>query len=134
MRHKRVALRVLTAALALGLGLLPQYPVAVAGIQPDPQMGPHARDEARHAHDPLRFTPAQSAAIARQPARNRAQGAAAPSAAATSSNEGLRREVFGFAPYWALNQGQQTIWNYSLLSTVAYFGLTVNGDGSFNHT
>ena len=133
MRQNLVALRVLTAALALGLGLLPQYPVAAAGIQPDPQMGPHARDEARHAHDALRFTPAQSAAIPRQPARNRAQ-AAAPSAAATSSNEGLRREVFGFAPYWALNQGQQTIWNYSLLSTVAYFGLTVNGDGSFNHT
>jgi GH18 family chitinase len=42
----------------------------------------------------------------------------------------LLREVFGFAPYWELPRS--TSWNYGLLSTVAYFGLDVNSDGSFN--
>src|SRR5439155_326386 len=41
----------------------------------------------------------------------------------------LRREVLGFAPYW--NLGHYAEWNYSLMSTVAYFGLTVNLDGTF---
>jgi Glycosyl hydrolases family 18/FG-GAP-like repeat len=46
---------------------------------------------------------------------------------------GLRREVFGFVN--AGNLGSPTVgfasWNFSLLSTVAYFGLQVNsGDGS----
>ncbi|MBO0728072.1 MAG: hypothetical protein J2P57_02360 [Acidimicrobiaceae bacterium] len=55
------------------------------------------------------------------------QVAAAPAAAPSTS-----REVFGFVNAGGLgdpNVGYAT-WNFSLLSTVAYFGLTVNSDGS----
>jgi len=38
----------------------------------------------------------------------------------------LRREVFGFLPYWELG----TTLDYDTLSTIAYFGVTINGDGS----
>jgi len=42
------------------------------------------------------------------------------------------REVFAFAPYWQLPNNAD--WDYSLLSTVAYFGLDVNADGSFDQS
>jgi hypothetical protein len=37
-------------------------------------------------------------------------------------------EVFGFAPYWTLSQEQS--FDFTSLSTAAYFGVDVNGDGS----
>ncbi len=42
------------------------------------------------------------------------------------------REVLGFAPYWELPAHGG--WRYDLLTTVAYFGLDVKGDGSFDTT
>jgi spore germination protein YaaH len=88
--------------------------------QRDPALGPHAREDAGHAQLALHLTPARGSMTPR---------ALQPRA---STNSQLFREVFGFAPYWALSQNAN--WNYSLLSTVAYFGLTVNGDGNFNTT
>jgi len=59
---------------------------------------------------------------------------AAPNATTTTaspSNTGsLQREVLGFATYWEL--ANNASWNYSLLSTVAYFGLDVKSDGNFD--
>ena len=37
----------------------------------------------------------------------------------------LRREVFGFLPYWELG----TTLDYNTLSTIAYFGVGINVDG-----
>jgi spore germination protein YaaH len=45
------------------------------------------------------------------------------------NNAGLQKEVFGFAPYWSLSQ--ESTWDYSVVSTFAYFGLTVNWDGTW---
>ena len=42
----------------------------------------------------------------------------------------LRREVFGFLPYWSLG----TSLNYDALSTIAYFGVAMNSDGSLCKT
>jgi spore germination protein YaaH len=42
---------------------------------------------------------------------------------------GLQKEVFGFAPYWAL--AQHNSWDFKVMSTVAYFGLSVNWDGNW---
>lgn len=81
----------------------------VSKIQP----GIHVLDDDRHSSDPLRFA--------------RSTGDRPPAIA--RSNPLLRREVFGFAPYWLLQHYAE--WNYSLLSTVAYFGLDVNDDGTF---
>ncbi|HZV52217.1 MAG TPA: glycosyl hydrolase family 18 protein [Candidatus Dormibacteraeota bacterium] len=43
---------------------------------------------------------------------------------------GGRREVLGFAPYWELSASGD--WDDDVLSTIAYFGLTVRADGSFD--
>jgi spore germination protein YaaH len=59
--------------------------------------------------------------------------AAAPLAAAAATPTPPNREVFGFALASSLNDptvGDPT-WNFSLLSTVAFFGLHVNNDGTF---
>jgi spore germination protein YaaH len=40
----------------------------------------------------------------------------------------LRREVLGFLPYWELG----STLNYDTLSTIAYFGVDLNGDGTLN--
>ena len=50
-------------------------------------------------------------------------GSVDPTAAGT-----LRREVFGFLPYWELSASSTTL-NYDLLSTIAYFGVGVENDG-----
>ena len=42
----------------------------------------------------------------------------------------LRREVFGFLPYWELS----SVLDYSTLSTVAYFGINLNTDGTLSKT
>ena len=44
--------------------------------------------------------------------------------APTGSTKSLRREVFGFLPYWELG----TTLDYNTLSTIAYFGIGLNVD------
>lgn len=41
-------------------------------------------------------------------------------------------EVFGFAPYWTLNKMDNV--DFSVLTTMAYFGIGVNADGSLDET
>ena len=113
-------------------GLLVPGAAALAANAPtahvaDPTVGPHAKDEATHGGRPITFAPATGAPQAR-----RIMPALSVAAAGPVPGGRLSREVFGFAPYWALSQNAN--WNYSLLSTVAYFGLTLNGDGSFSTT
>ena len=61
-----------------------------------------------------------------------------PSTAAPAASSGLRKQVFGFLPYWELGSST-TVLNDDLLSTIAYFSvgadrngnlLTTNADGS----
>src|SRR5207248_3931691 len=137
--------RHLAAALGLVAGLLlPAAPLngvaASPGVQQaDPVVGPNARDEAQHSHDQLHLTPATGSPHPALPQRGRVfgpalpqggmvYGPAAPAPANTNPAGGVDREVFGFAPYWAIANNSQ--WNYSLLTTVAYFGLDINSDGS----
>ncbi|MDQ6713499.1 MAG: glycosyl hydrolase family 18 protein [Candidatus Dormibacteraeota bacterium] len=101
-------------------GLAPLPTVASAPQRSDPASGPHTRDEAQHQHDVLSLTPARTAIAPRR----------AVSPRALSPAGGVTREVFGFAPYWRLAQNPN--WNYSLLSTVAYFGININPDGSIS--
>ena len=43
-------------------------------------------------------------------------------------DQSLRREVFGFLPYWELG----TTLDYNTLSTIAYFGIDLNTDGTLD--
>ncbi|MDQ1323764.1 MAG: hypothetical protein QG587_1099, partial [Chloroflexota bacterium] len=64
-------------------------------------------------------TPAQGAALA-QPAEPHFDLEAA---------SGLRRQVFGFLPYWELS-GASTKLNYDVLSTIAYFSVGATSKGN----
>ena len=60
--------------------------------------------------------------------------AASPTSPPTDSGvdlaaaSGLRRQVFGFLPYWELN-GASTRLNHDVLSTIAYFSVGATGNG-----
>ncbi|MEO5966345.1 MAG: glycosyl hydrolase family 18 protein, partial [Candidatus Limnocylindrales bacterium] len=46
---------------------------------------------------------------------------------------GLRREVFGFLPYWELSDSSTTL-DYTKISTVAYFGVGAAANGNLEKT
>ncbi|HEV7677224.1 MAG TPA: glycosyl hydrolase family 18 protein [Candidatus Dormibacteraeota bacterium] len=101
-----------------------------AGV--DPAVGPNAQQERIFASSASRLTadPALAAPAAHPRGVTRAAVSAQAAPHVASGNGILNREVFGFAPYWALPQW--TEWQLNLLSTVAYFGVDLNGDGSVN--
>ncbi|HEX7491100.1 MAG TPA: glycosyl hydrolase family 18 protein [Candidatus Limnocylindrales bacterium] len=47
-----------------------------------------------------------------------------------AATNALRREVYGFLPYWTIGSSI----NYDVISTIAYFGIDLNTDGSLNKT
>jgi spore germination protein YaaH/flagellar hook assembly protein FlgD len=47
---------------------------------------------------------------------------------APSAGTGLRRQVFGFLPYWELSSSSTTL-HYEVLSTIAYFGVGAKANG-----
>ena len=48
---------------------------------------------------------------------------------AAVSQAGLRREIFGFLPYWELNASNLRL-DYAKISTIAYFGVGADGAGN----
>jgi spore germination protein YaaH len=53
--------------------------------------------------------------------------------AAVVSPAGLRREIFGFLPYWELTDSSTTL-DYKKISTIAYFGVGAAANGSLERT
>jgi spore germination protein YaaH len=98
-------------------------------VIPDPKMGPHAIEEARHAATAPLLAPATTAVI---PLRAGAHPGPLQTYAVTPPATPFHREVFGFAPYWSITHNAE--WDYRLLSTVAYFGITIESNGYFNTT
>jgi spore germination protein YaaH len=58
----------------------------------------------------------------------------APSAQLTSLPNHLRKQVFGFLPYWTLSAADLQWMQYGLVSTIAYFGVAARADGSLATT
>jgi spore germination protein YaaH/flagellar hook assembly protein FlgD len=52
---------------------------------------------------------------------------------AVISPSGLRREVFGFLPYWEVNASSTTL-DYAKLSTIAFFGVGADASGNLIRT
>ncbi|MGZ6339553.1 MAG: hypothetical protein ACXWNG_04230, partial [Candidatus Limnocylindrales bacterium] len=52
-----------------------------------------------------------------------------PASPTLDASSNLRRQVFGFLPYWELG-APGTVLNYDLLSTVAYFGMNSDSAGN----
>ena len=51
-------------------------------------------------------------------------------ALAASLPNGLRKAVFGFLPYWMLSADELQWMQYQLVSTIAYFGVAAQSDGT----
>ena len=145
------------AALLIALAVL--LPAGLAGAQPasastqagGSEDGPSLNylDAMAHAGDNLHFSPGGLVTVPYRPRRldsyqvdggspvalPAALGASAASttqpesvqpAVSTGNTSTLRRETYGFLPYWQLGSSL----DYDALSTIAYFGVSVNGDGS----
>jgi spore germination protein YaaH len=118
----------------------PATPEATVETPVEP-MTIHAQMLAEHANDALSFTPgeAPSVPLAGAPSSPAAGAAALGDGAVTLAEgatmalpNGLRREVFGYLPYWSLSSAGAL--DYGLLSTIAYFGVAARSDGTLART
>ena len=92
---------------------------------------------AAHADDPVHFTPGDAPSILLSPDGEArvAGGALAPNGgsvaqlSAAGLPNGLRKEVFGFLPYWMLTDSALGSMTYQLVSTIAYFSVNARMTG-----
>ncbi|HEY7525706.1 MAG TPA: glycosyl hydrolase family 18 protein [Candidatus Limnocylindria bacterium] len=112
--------------------VLPPMP---AGME---QTSVHAEMLAAHAADVVRFTPGGAPSVLLTPTGKiqMAGAAVAPDGGAVSAQvsaaglpNGLRKEVFGFLPYWMLSGSALSSMNYHLVSTIAYFSVNAKMTG-----
>jgi len=128
----RLRLRAL-APLALAAALAVPAAMVRAG-EPDgtasPGLGPsiHYEQAQQHAADRVHFEPGERASVKLRPRVGALESAATEGSSAPVSASGLRREVFGFLPYWELSDGDTTL-HYDLLSTIAYFSVPLKSTG-----
>ncbi|GAC1657630.1 MAG: hypothetical protein NVS9B1_15890 [Candidatus Dormibacteraceae bacterium] len=126
----------LTLALALA-GAMPAHAETVVPVHPAQDTNrPRVMQEAIAASQTAKPAPA---GVFTSPRPLLPRAVSAPGISETTAgtpgyaNAGLRREVFGFVNAGNLGDASYGYrsWNFSLLSTVAYFGLQVNsGDGT----
>ena len=57
-------------------------------------------------------------------------GSGAQATLAATLPNGLKKQVFGFLPYWVLNASDLQWMRYDLVSTIAYFGVAARSDGT----
>lgn len=130
MKHSALAILCLTVMLGLG-PLRAQAASAPTPPQPGaPHDLTHPRIMQEVAQQVASAKPSAAAAAPTAGARFTPRAAQAPTAGGFGSPS---REVFGFG--LASSLGDPTVgyttWNFSLLGTVAYFGLHVQDDGTF---
>jgi hypothetical protein len=133
-RRHAFAMAIAPLALLLG-GLVPSAAGATAAgatAAPvrDPAVGPNAQQERALGGRAVALTPDTSLppAAARPQGSTHAKVSASSTAKVASGNGTLTHEVFGYAPYWEL--GNWSEWQMRLLSTIAYFGVTLDGAGN----
>ncbi|HXA29564.1 MAG TPA: glycosyl hydrolase family 18 protein [Candidatus Angelobacter sp.] len=130
-RRRALALAVVPLAFVLA-NVVPgsSAGAATGGAVADPAVGPNATQErALGANAPVlapdpNLPPAQS----KSSGVTRAAVVAQSSPRVASGNGNLTHEVFGYAPYWELGNWQE--WQMNLLSTIAYFGVSIDGGGN----
>jgi len=129
---RRLALALAAAPLALMLGTLaPAAPVQAGAAVADPAIGPNAQQQALLGAGAPALAPDPSlrpAASAPQGVTRAAVAVQSSQARVAAGNGNLTREVFGFAPYWEL--GDWSEWQLQWLSTIAYFGVSLDGNGN----
>jgi spore germination protein YaaH len=121
----------------------PPDPTADPSIEPavdpspqpaaDPSPEPSATDTPvdEPVVDPSEVIAAESASWSSSDGTGTAASVFQP--AAVIKPAGLRREVFGFLPYWELSDSSTTL-DFSTISTIAYFGVGASATGTFENT
>ena len=137
------------AALTLALvWLLTAMPPVAATDPGEPSAAPeaseappdlptvHAEMLAEHANDDLQFTPGDAPAPLNPQSTGGGTTAVEPAGTGGIGGlpNGLRREVFGYLPYWAATAPQLENLNYGLVSTIAYFSVGARSNGTLAKT
>jgi spore germination protein YaaH len=121
----------------------------VLPVKPDwvQQSSVQAEMLAEHANDHLTFVPgaqprqlgeagatlglASGGPSAVTPLELAALSGGQPTVATTAAlPNGMRKEVFGFLPYWMLDAGSLQWMQYQLVTTIGYFGVAARSDGT----
>ncbi|HET9540253.1 MAG TPA: glycosyl hydrolase family 18 protein [Candidatus Limnocylindria bacterium] len=89
----------------------------------------HAEMLSNHAGDVMRFSAGGAPSVLLGETGAEPMGSVAQLSAAKLPN-GLRKEVFGFLPYWMLTDSALASMNYQLVSTIAYFSVNANMEGN----
>ncbi len=117
-----------TTPTALPAGRLDGGAIRVQGTRP-------AVTRTQLTPDPTIDLPGGSASTASIPATSASFSAGLGAAAATPPSpeapvtpNGLRREIFGFLPYWEVNSSSLRL-DYTKISTIAYFGVGADAAG-----
>ena len=131
------------AAIAVFLFAVAASPAVAADPTPAPTpespaaRGPssaptiHSEMETQHAATPLDFVPGARPQALRL---DKASGGEVQAGTAASLPNGLSHEVFGYLPYWAATNAMVAHLDYDLLSTIAYFGVPAQANGTLQQT
>ncbi|MHB8508784.1 MAG: glycosyl hydrolase family 18 protein [Candidatus Dormibacteria bacterium] len=125
----RKRLLVILATCSALAASIPAVAAAAPALALRPYEGPSIlqAEDRLHRADPVTL-PLASAGPTPVAAPGRAAGGRSLQ---TYNRSGLTREVMGFATYWEMQAGRLTDVQFDKVSTLAYFGLTVNGDGTW---
>jgi spore germination protein YaaH len=93
----------------------------------------HSEMLVEHADDELNFAPGAVPAKLERPDDGGVSGVEGMGGVAGLPN-GLRREVFGYLPYWQTNPTALANMNYGLVSTIAYFSVGARAGGTLAKT
>jgi spore germination protein YaaH len=142
--HSGPSIRMRLASAGLAAALLLGFAVRVSANEPTDlpppppeaqpeQVGVHGEMLAEHEADPVTFEPGGPPSVALAVPAAQPEGAMmlADGSVAALPN-GLRREVFGYLPYWYLDRAGSL--DYGLLSTISYFGVAARSDGTLART
>ncbi|MGH2418529.1 MAG: glycosyl hydrolase family 18 protein [Candidatus Limnocylindria bacterium] len=135
--------RRLPALLAICALLLGSMPVAASDPEPSADAAaaaapsPEAPTSPRTIHAEMLAAPPEGPArfvegVTPEPLpapRATVQGTEAQGATSSLPN-GLTHEVYGYLPYWALDPGLRQYLQYDLVSTIAYFSVGAQADGT----
>ncbi len=142
MSTRRTALSVLplTMISLLLTAVAPAYatdPIGTTDASPPAEQAAattvHAEMLTQHAGDELEFAPGGAPAPLSLPGGGGTTALDGSGGVAGLPN-GLRREVFGYLPYWAATPAQLSNMNYGLVSTIAYFSVGARANGTLAKT
>jgi hypothetical protein len=96
----------------------------------------HAEMLAEHADDVVDFAAGAEPTVELQsiPAGAEAGVTVLADGGTAALPNGLRREVFGYLPYWYLTPERLASLDYGLVSTISYFGVGARSDGTLART